>query len=116
MSQSVGVLGLGTSSYVVLRGFVIVLKFFVPTDARNTQVLVQHWCVRVWSDTLDQRMVVTPLVRCPRGCRPECDDKPCGSSVCRKGFCSQSATNFMMFFARPTATFLLFTVSRSRCS
>ena len=79
MRQSVGVLGLDTSSYVVLHGFVIVLNFFVPTDARNTQVLVQHWCVRVWSDTLDQRKVVTPLTRCPRGrCRPGCDDKPCG--------------------------------------
>ena len=60
--QSVGVLGLDTSSYVVLHGFVIVLKFLFPTGARNIQVLVQHWCVRVLSDTLDQRMVVTPLM------------------------------------------------------
>ena len=81
MSQSVGVLGLDTCSYVVLHGFVIVLNFFVPIDARNILVLVQHWCVRVWSDILDQRVVVTPLIRCPRGrCRPGCDDKPCGLS------------------------------------
>ena len=81
MRQSVGVLCLDTSSYVVLHGFVIVLKCFVPIDARNILVLVQHWCVRVWSDTLDQSVVVTPLIRCPRvRCRPECDDKPCGFS------------------------------------
>ena len=62
MRQSVGVLGLDTSSCVVLHGFVIVLKFLFPIGARNLQVLVQHLCVRVWSDTLDQRMVVTPLM------------------------------------------------------
>ena len=59
-------------------------------------------------------MVVTPLIRCPRG--GVVLGVTTNHAVFRKGFCSQLATNFMMFFARPTATFLLLTVSRSRCS
>ena len=54
--------------------------------------------------------VVTLLMRCPRArWRSECDDIHAGRA---KVVWSQSATCIMTFFA----TFLLHTVSRSRCS
>ena len=48
-------------------------------------------CIHIYSDALDERMIVTTLIRCPRArLRLESDDKPCASSDGPKVVCSKS--------------------------
>ena len=48
-------------------------------------------CIHICSDALDQEMMVTTLIRCPRArLRLEYDDKPCASSDGPKVVCSKS--------------------------
>ena len=64
-------------------------------------------CFHICSDALDQGMMVTALIRCPRArLRLDYDDKPCVALVGAKVVWSHSGNFVMMFLKKRRAPHL----------